>query len=323
MAKKEDISKNAHGRLQLLPFCQQDFHGSSRRLDLSHRVWVDNLPYDSSFADIVEVFGNISPLVGTTLYRPPLAMALLMRRRRAEYDALEHDKLQRMCEVARNALAAAHNTIAEQQDNNGAIAPPAPRRRRGRPRESDSILTDDTIEGSGIDSQGTVRPSNRSLEITRYGDLTGIRCFGFLHLESLRHKEQVLSRSLQIFGVSFQTRTCPTVDERAKKTVYLETMPRWVRHTKRVQPHQSAGSLWRPQYPTDGVSQRREAAAWGMIKETAGPVAIQWIQQIHFYDIDSIDAEYSRQDSNVRKLPLPTASTATGLYFEDLTPVCQ
>jgi hypothetical protein len=41
-------------------------------------------------------------------------------------------------------------------------------------------------------------------------------------LVRLDHKMEALSRSLRIFGVSLQGRACPTMDERAKRVMYVE-----------------------------------------------------------------------------------------------------
>ena len=113
-----DIARNLQSRLRLLPFCTQETKHEGTASD--YRVWIDNLPYDSTLEDLTRALGNVCPITGAlsparpplpiadlqtaepplglvsgvTLFRPPLSAALLIRRRRAEHDALENQKLQ-------------------------------------------------------------------------------------------------------------------------------------------------------------------------------------------------------------------------------------
>jgi hypothetical protein len=196
---------------------------------------------------------SCSTVTGATLYRPQLSAATLLRRRKAEHDALgasaadalrllqvpalahtrcvcslaaaEKQLLEDKCNVARTASRAAGSVLArwgaEQPHPQSSTQP----KKRGRPRGRPASSSADDDEPVALGSGATGRESGETLEIMRHGDFNALRCFGFLHVATEADRLKALSRSLRIFGIAFRGRQCPTIDENLKRIMYIGGLP--------------------------------------------------------------------------------------------------
>eukprot|EP01050_Picozoa_sp_SAG11_P026866 SAG11_NODE_6591_length_1282_cov_1.566357_1_plen_197_part_00 len=96
-----DIARDLTTPFRPLPFCTRELQleppdGQQPQAEPlgRHRVWIENLPYDVTLSTLRTALSNVALVRGATIFRPPLSVATLGRRRRAEQAALEKAQLE-------------------------------------------------------------------------------------------------------------------------------------------------------------------------------------------------------------------------------------